>query len=303
MRVTVTGATGLIGRRLVARLRERGDEVTVLSRDPAAARARLGVEAVGWDPLAGPAPAAALAGRYGVVHLAGEPVAQRWTAPARERIRASREDGTRHLVAGIAAAAPRPRTLVSASGAGYYGARGDEPLDEQAPPGDDFLARVCVGWERAARAAEDHGVRVTVLRTGVVLDPAGGALAKMLPPFRLGLGGPVAGGRQWLPWIHADDLVALYLAALAGGDKWAGPINAVAPEAVTNATFSAALGRALRRPAVVPVPRLALRLRYGDMERIVTTGQRLVPARAQALGFAFGHPRLEPALRDALGGA
>lgn len=300
MHVTITGATGLIGRRLVARLRERGDEVTVLSRDPGAAGARLGVAAVGWDPLAEPAPADALAGRDGVVHLAGEPVAQRWTAAARERIRASREVGTRNLVAGLAAAQPRPRVLVSASGAGYYGAHGDEPLDEQAPPGDDFLARVCVGWEAAATAAQDHGARVAVLRTGVVLDPTGGALAKMLPPFRLGVGGPVAGGRQWLPWIHADDLVGLYLAALDGGDGWRGPINAVAPDQVTNARFSKALGRALRRPAVAPVPRLALKLLYGDMERIVTTGQRLVPRRARELGYAFRHPELDDALRDAL---
>lgn len=301
MRVTVTGATGLIGSRLVERLRARGDLVTVLSRNPEAARVRLGaVEAVGWDPLAGPAPAAALAGRDAVVHLAGEPVAQRWDAEAKRRIRASRETGTANLVAGLSAADPRPRVLASASAVGYYGPRGDEPIDEQTTPGDDFLARVCVAWEHAALAAQDLGVRVTRVRTGVVLDPGGGALAKMLGPFKLGAGGPVAGGRQWMPWIHADDLAGLYLAALDGDDAWAGPLNACAPSPVTNADFSKALGRALHRPAVAPVPALAIKLLYGEMATIVTTGQRAVPRRALALGHAFEHPELDAALRAAL---
>jgi uncharacterized protein len=301
MRVTVTGATGLIGERLVERLRARGDEVTVLSRNPEGARARIGgVEAVGWDPSSGAAPAQALSGRDAVVHLAGEPVAQRWSDEAREKILASREVGTANLVAGIAAAQPRPRVLVSASAVGYYGPRGDEPVDEETPPGDDFLARVCVAWERAARAAQDAGVRVTTIRTGVVLDPHGGALAKMLTPFKLGVGGPVAGGRQWMPWVHVDDLVGVYVAALDGGDAWAGAINACAPAPVTNAEFSKALVRALHRPAVFPVPRVALKLLYGDMEQIVTTGQRVLPRRALALHHAFEHPALDEALRAAL---
>jgi uncharacterized protein (TIGR01777 family) len=299
MRVTLTGATGLIGARLVRALVERGDAVTVLSRDPGRAHARLGVDAVAWDPLDGPAPASALAGRDAVVHLAGEPVAQRWSAAAKERIRASRAAGTANLLAGLRAADPRPAALVSASAVGYYGARGDEQVDESTPPGTGFLADVCVAWEQAARAAETLGVRVAILRTGVVLDPDGGALAQMLPPFRLGVGGPVAGGRQYLPWIHADDLAGLYLAALDGAD-WSGPFNATAPTPVTNADFAKALGRALQRPAIAPVPRLALKLRYGEMEQIVTTGQRAVPSRALALGHAFAHPRLDEALRSAL---
>jgi uncharacterized protein (TIGR01777 family) len=303
MRVTVTGATGLIGARLVERLKARGDEVTVLSRNPGKASTKLGVAAVGWDPDRGPAPAEALAGRDGVVHLAGEPVAQRWSDEARERIRSSREVGTANLVAGLRSADPRPRVLVCASAVGYYGPHGDEPVDEDTPPGDDFLARVCVAWEHAALAAQDLGVRVTRVRTGVVLDPDGGALAKMLPPFKLGVGGPVAGGRQWMPWIHADDLVGLYVAALDGGDDWAGAVNGSAPAPATNAELSKALGRALHRPAVAPVPRLALKLLYGDMEQIVTTGQRAVPRRALALGHAFAHPELDEALRSALGGA
>jgi hypothetical protein len=193
MRITVTGATGLIGPRLVAALLGRGDEVTVLSRSPPKAREALpGVTAIEWDAVS-PAPAEALSGRDGVIHLAGEPVAQRWSAKAKERIRRSREEGTRALVAGIAQADPRPRVLVSSSAVGYYGPHGDERLTEHEPPQDDFLAQVCVSWEREARAAEQHGVRVVTVRTGVVLDRDGGALSKMLPPFKLGVGGPVAG--------------------------------------------------------------------------------------------------------------
>ena len=301
MRVTVTGATGLVGTRLVAALARRGDEVTVLSREPARARERLGsgIQAERWDPLHEPAPASALAGRDGVIHLAGEPVAQRWSAAAKERIRTSRESGTANLVAGLRSAEPRPRVLASASAVGYYGPRGEEEVPESTPPGEGFLADVCVAWERAAQAASELGVRVAVVRTGVVLDPAGGALAKMLPPFRAGAGGPVAGGKQWMPWIHADDLVSLYLAALDRAE-WSGPLNGSAPQPVTNRDFSKALGRALHRPAVAPVPRLALKALYGEMEQIVTTGQRAVPIRPLALGFAFAHPELDEALRSAL---
>jgi uncharacterized protein len=301
MRVTVTGATGLIGTRLVAALARRGDELTVLSRDPARARERLGsgIEAVAWDPLGEPAPASALSGRDGVIHLAGEPVAQRWSAAAKERIRMSRESGTANLVAGLRSADPRPRVLVSASAVGFYGAHGDEEVPESTAPGGDFLAEVCVAWERAAEAAGELGVRVAIVRTGIVLDPDGGALAKMLPPFRAGIGGPVAGGKQWMPWIHVDDLVGLYLAAL-DRESWSGPLNGSAPQPVTNKDFSKALGRALRRPALAPVPRLALRALYGEMEQIVTTGQRAVPQRPLALGHAYAHPDLDEALRSAL---
>jgi len=302
MRVTVTGATGLIGTRIVAALARRGDEVTVLSRDPRRARERLGsgIEAVAWDPLGEPAPTEALAGRDGVIHLTGEPVAQRWSDAAKERIRTSREVGTANLVAGLRGAEPRPRALVSASAVGYYGARGDEEVPESTPAGDGFLAEVCVAWEQAAQAAAELGMRVAIVRTGIVLDAAGGALAKMLPPFKAGIGGPVAGGRQWMPWIHVDDLVGLYIAAL-DRDDWSGPINGSAPTPVTNKDFSKALGRALRRPALAPVPALALRALYGEMAEIVTTGQRAVPQRALALGHAYAHPELDEALRSALG--
>jgi uncharacterized protein (TIGR01777 family) len=301
MNVTLTGATGLIGTGIVRALQARGDAVTVLSRDPDKARAALGdVDAHAWRPREEPAPAAALSGRDAVVHLAGESVAQRWTDDARRAIHDSRERGTRNLVAGLAAAEQRPGVLVSASGVNYYGPRGDEPLTEDAPPGDDFLARVCIAWEREAAAARELGLRVATLRTAVVLDQNGGALSKMLPFFRLGIGGPVAGGRQYLPWIHAEDIVGLYLAALDGAD-WVGAANACAPEPATNRDFSRALGRALHRPALAPVPGFAVRLLYGDMAEIVTAGQRTVPMRALEHGYAFRHTDLDEALRDALG--
>ena len=301
MNVTLTGATGHSGTGIVRALQARGDAVTVLSRDPGKARAVLGdVEAHAWRPQDEPAPAAALSGRDAVVHLAGASVAQRWTDDARRAIRDSRELGTRNLVAGLAAAEPRPGVLVSASGVNYYGPRGDEPLTEDAPAGDDFLAQVCIAWEREAAAARELGLRVATLRTAVVLDQNGGALSKMLPFFRLGIGGPVAGGRQYLPWIHAEDIVGLYLAALDGAE-WVGAANACAPEPATNRDFSRALGRALHRPAVAPVPGFAVRLLYGDMAEIVTEGQRTVPMRALERGYAFRHTDLGEALRDALG--
>ncbi|HUH82186.1 MAG TPA: TIGR01777 family oxidoreductase [Solirubrobacteraceae bacterium] len=298
--VTVTGATGLIGPRLVRRLQEQGAQLTVLSREPERVRSCLdGVEAVRWDPLAEAAPAQALSGRDAVVHMAGEPVAQRWSGHVRRAIRDSRVLGTGNLVQGLRACRAPPPVLLSSSAAGYYGARNEEPLDEDASPGRDFLAGVCVEWERAAASAGGLGIRVCMLRTGVVLDAAGGALAKMLPPFRLGIGGPVASGRQFISWIHLEDLVAVALAAL-GDERWSGPINGTAPAPVTNREFSKALGRVLHRPAALPVPSLALRVLYGEMAQIVTTGARIVPAKALVLGYEFLHPELEEALRSAL---
>jgi uncharacterized protein len=299
MKVTVTGATGLIGTRLVRTLLERRDEVTVLSRNPERAREALGVDAVGWDPTSGPAPVAALSGRDAVVNLAGESVGQRWTARAKKAIRESRVTGTRQLVAGLAGADPRPAALVSASACGIYGPRGDEPVDESASPGEDVLAAVARDWEQEANRAADLGVRVVTVRTGVALAPEGGALKQMLLPFRLGIGGPVAGGRQYFPWIHIDDLVSLYVAGL-DRDGWSGPFNAAAPQPVTNTQFSKALGRALRRPAVVPVPTFGLRLLFGEGAYVVATGQRAVPRRALEHGFTFRHPELDEALADLL---
>jgi uncharacterized protein len=303
--VTVTGATGLIGPGLLAALHERGAEVTVLTRDPERARERLGdVQAIAWDPLSEPAPAGALAGRDAVAHLAGAPVAQRWSESAKRAIRDSRVLGTRNLVAGLAATggangAGRPRTLISSSAIGYYGAHGEEPLDEDAPPGHDFLAEVCAEWETEAASAGALGVRAAQVRTGVVLDRDGGALAKMLPPFKLGVGGPVAGGRQYISWIHAEDVIGMMLAALED-ERWSGPVNATAPDPVSNRDFSKALGRVLGRPSLLPVPGLALRALYGQMAEIVTSGARVMPAKALVLGYQFAYPQLEPALRAAL---
>lgn len=303
MKVAVTGATGTIGSAMVAALVERGDQVVALSRDATRARQRLGagVETVAWpDPSSAPPPSERLEACDGVLHLAGEPLDQRWTDEAKRRIRDSRVAGTRNLVEALGRLDARPRVLVSQSGSGFYGARGDEPVDESEPPGrDDFVADVVAGWEREARRAEALGLRLVLARTGVVLSAGSGALAKMLPPFRLGVGGPVAGGRQGFPWIHIDDEVAA-LIFLLETEAAEGPVNVVAPEPATNAELSRALGRVLRRPAVVPVPALALRLLYGEMSHIVITGVRMVPRRLQELGHRFRWPELEPALRDAL---
>jgi uncharacterized protein len=296
VRVTVTGASGLIGASLLSALRERGEEATGLSRDP---RGRPGFDA--WDPLEEPAPVASLERRDAVVHLAGENIAQRWSAKAKQTIRESRVTGTEQLVRGLQACRPeeRPPVLVSASAIGYYGPHGDEPIDEDAPPGRDFLAQLCVAWEAQAQAAERLGMRVVTLRNGVVLDAGGGALGKMLRPFRLGMGGPLAGGGQYISWIDVDDVVGMTLAAISQ-ERWAGPVNATAPEPVTNRELSKALGRVLHRPAVLPVPGMALRLLYGEMSGIVTTGARVLPAKALVLGYEFRHSRLEEALRSAL---
>jgi uncharacterized protein (TIGR01777 family) len=299
MKVTLTGATGLIGSRLVRKLKERGDQVTVLSRSPERAAEQLGVEAVGWSAESEPAPADALAGRDAVVHLAGENVAQRWSDNAKRRIRSSRVDGTRNLVAGLRAAEPRPRALIASSAVGIYGDRGDERLEESASVSQGFLAEVCVAWERESDAAADLGLRVVKVRTGVVLDASGGALKTMMPPFKLGVGGPVAGGKQYIPWIHADDIAGMYLAAI-DNSEWTGAVNGSAPEPATNRDFSKALGRALHRPAVASVPALAIKLLYGEMAEVVTGGQRAVPARALELGYSFEHPELGEALSSAL---
>jgi uncharacterized protein (TIGR01777 family) len=289
-RITITGATGRLGTLLTEQLRARGDEVTILSRD--------GTRGVPYDPMHAPAPPAALAGRDAVVHLAGEDIAQRWNDATLKRIKDSRMIGTRNLVAGIAQADPRPKALVAASAVGYYGHRPD-PIDEEAPPGDDVLADICVAWEREADKAQELGLRVVKVRTGVVLDSHGGALAKMLLPFRLGVGGPVAGGRQPLPWIHYEDVVGIYVRAI-DDERWSGPVNATAPEAVSNKEFSRALGRALHRPAIAPVPGFAVKLLYGDMAKLVIEGQYARPRRTLDLGYEFRHPDLEEALHSAL---
>jgi uncharacterized protein (TIGR01777 family) len=296
MRALVTGATGFIGRRLVGKLARP----VVLSRDPEAAKRSLGdVEAHRWDPGAGPPPEAALDGVDTIFHLAGESVAGRWTAARKERIRSSRVVGTRNLVAAIAARTARPAVLVSGSAVGYYGSRGDDVIDESAPAGSDFLANVCVAWERESAAARALGLRVVNPRVGVVLGEGGGALARMLAPFRLGLGGRLGDGRQWMPWVHIDDLVGLLLHA-AATSAIDGPMNAVAPTPVTNRAFTRTLASVLGRPAFLPAPSFVLKAALGEFAGALLGSLRAVPQVAERTGYRFRFPELEPALRDLL---
>jgi hypothetical protein len=280
--------------------------VTALSRDAARARGAFpdeSAELAEWpEPKSAAPPLDALRGRDAVVNLLGEPIAQRWTDRAKREIRESRVLPTRNLVDALSRldAPERPRVLVSASGANWYAPRGDERVDESGAPGTDFLAAVTAGWEQEALKAEALGMRVAVHRTGMVLSESGGALARMLLPFKLGVGGPVAGGRQYVPWVHVDD-VAGAIAFCIDTDGARGPVNLTAPEPVTNRELSKALGRVLRRPAVVPVPAAALRLLYGEMAMLVTEGARVVPGRLTALGYEFRRPELEDALREATG--
>jgi len=300
MKALVTGATGFVGPRLLRLL----DKPTVVTRDPDRARRSIGHlvgRIVRWDPMQGAVPAEAFEGVDAVFHLAGESVAaSRWTAKQKARIRDSRVIGTRHLVQGIAHAAHKPAVLVSASAVGYYGSRGDEELTESASPADDFLAEVCVAWEREAMAAEQQGVRVVTARTGIVLGSgAGGALAKMLTPFKLGAGGPLGNGRQWMPWVHVADLARLYVHA-ADTASIRGPMNAVAPHPVRNSEFTKVLARQLHRPAFMPAPYLGLRLVFGEFAQVLFASQRVIPRVALDTGFVFQYPDLASALREIL---
>ncbi|MBV9122228.1 MAG: TIGR01777 family oxidoreductase [Planctomycetes bacterium] len=306
MRVLVTGATGLIGNHLLPRLRERGDAVVVLTRRPAAARERLGTDCtiVEGDPTREGTWMDALADCDGVINLAGESVfGKRWNEEVKNLLRESRVQATANVVKALArnprTAEGQPRVLVNASAIGYYGPRGDEELIESSPPGNDFLAGVTTAWENAARPAEQHGLRTALVRIGIVLDPRGGALAQMVPPFKFGLGGPVASGKQWMSWIHYHDVVGILLLALDNAAA-VGPINGTAPQPVTNRDFARALGRTLHRPSFLPVPAFALKLRFGEVAEVLTTGQRVLPARAQSLGYRFQFPDLDGALRDLL---
>jgi len=299
MQALVTGATGFVGPRLLRLL----DRPVIVSRNPDRARHVVGHLAgriVRWDPQEGPPPPEAFDGIDVVFHLAGESVAEgRWTAAQKARIRDSRVLGTRHLVQGIAQAAHKPAVLVSASAVGFYGDRGDEELTESAAPADDFLARVCVEWEREALAAEASGVRVVTARTGIVLGAGGGALGKMLTPFKLGAGGPLGNGRQWMPWVHVADLARLYVHAADHG-QIRGPMNAVAPHPVSNSEFTKALGRQLHRPAFMPAPYIGLRLLFGEFAQVLFASQRVIPRVALDTGFTFQYPEIAAALREIL---
>lgn len=297
MRTFVTGASGLIGRRLVAALLARGDTVVSLSRKPA--EPRPGVEAVAGDPtVAGPW-LERLAGCDAVVHLAGEPiVGKRWNAERLARIRSSRVDSTKLIAEALAKGGPR--VFVSGSAVGYYGLNtGDAKITEDSPPGTDLLARMCVEWEAAADPARAAGVRVTHPRTGIVLDPAGGALPQMALPFKLFVGGRIGNGRQWVPWVHHADMTGLLLFML-DTPTLGGPVNAVGPNPVTNAEFSRVLAKVLNRPTLFPVPVFALRLLFGGVADVVAGGQRALPAKLLARGFRFRFEREAKALSDVL---
>lgn len=300
MKVAVTGATGLIGSALVPFLRSGGHEAAALRR------ARASREAAGggpsWDPDTGALSEGALDGVDAVVHLAGENIAGgRWTAARKARIRDSRVDGTRRLAQALAALPRPPRTLVAASAVGFYGDRGDENLDESSAPGDGFLPDVCQAWEAAAAPAREAGIRVVHLRIGIVMTPAGGALAQMLFPFRMGVGGVIGSGRQYMSWVALDDVLGGILHALCT-DGLSGPVNMVAPNPVSNAEFTKTLGRVLRRPTILPLPAFGARLAFGEMaDALLLGGARVHPTRLGDGGFAFGHPHLEDALRHVLG--
>ena len=298
MTIVLAGGSGFLGRKLAARLQHDRHRVVTLTRRP-----RHDNESdVAWHPDGS---AGSLAGHLdgvdAVVNLAGEGIAdRRWSAARKTALRDSRLLATRTLVRAMATCQTPPRVLVSASGVGYYGPRGDEPVTESTPPGTDFLARLCVEWEEEARAAEGPATRVAMVRTGLVLDARGGALPRMLPPFRLGLGATIGSGRQVMPWIHVADWVSMVL-WLIQSDRGAGAFNATAPQPVTNRDFTHTLGRVLRRPAVLRAPAFVMKLALGEMSYLLITGQRALPARAEELGFKFSFRALEPALQDILG--
>ena len=299
MKILVTGATGFIGKALCKSLAADGHEFVVLSRRPESVAVVPGAKVFGWNPEAETPPAECWAGVEAVIHLAGEPVAaKRWTEEQKRRIRDSRVIGTRNLVLGMKAAAAPPKVFISSSAVGFYGNRGDEQVDERSAPGIGFFPDVCTAWEREAEQAKELGTRVVLARIGVVLGD-GGMLEKILLPFRLGVGGILGSGRQWFPWIHLDDMVGILRHALYG-EHVSGAINGVAPNPATNAEFTKALGAALHRPTIFPVPEFALRIVMGEMANAALDSQRVYPSVALETGYKFQFPNLQPALESFL---
>jgi uncharacterized protein (TIGR01777 family) len=306
MRIFVMGGTGLVGSRLIQRLVARNDKVVLMTRRPDAAREKWGSQCtiVTGDPMQSGPWMDAVPDCEAVVNLVGENIfARRWRADFKELLRASRVNSTRHVAEAVKknprTPTGQPRVLVNASAIGYYGMHGDEELTESSPPGDDFLARLCVEWENATRPAIESGVRVALVRVGVVLDKEGGALKQMLRPFKMFVGGPAGSGKQYLSWIHHEDLIGILLLCLDNAQA-AGPFNGTAPQPVTNRKFSNALGRALHRPSFMKTPRFMLRLALGEVANVITAGQRVLPKRAMELGYVFKFPEIDGALRDVL---
>ncbi|MFT0799750.1 TIGR01777 family oxidoreductase [Synechococcus sp. R5-12] len=303
MRIVITGGSGFIGRRLVARLLEQGDQVLVLTRRLEQARRILGespnLKLLPYDPYQPQAWAAALEGYEGIVNLAGEPLASsRWTETKKKEIRRSRVETTQALVQALASLNQKPQVMISSSAVGYYGSHpAGEPLTETDPPAQDFLAEVCQAWEAAARSAEELGIRLAILRTGIVLGPDGGALGQMLAPFQFFIGGTIGSGKQWLSWIHREDWVSLVCFLLEQGS---GVFNATAPNPVQMEEFCRTLGQVLGRPSWLPVPELALELLLGEAAQVVLTGQKVIPQAALQMGFTFQYPQLKEALRQIL---
>jgi uncharacterized protein len=297
LNITISGASGLVGRRLLKVLAKDGHSLTALSRH-AGTNLPPGVRLAVWDAAKGEPPADGLREADAVIQLAGAPVAQRWNAQVKQDIRESRVTGTRHLVEALGKLSRKPQVLICASATGYYGSRGDEVLAESAAPGSDFLAEVCVAWEKEAQAAEALGMRVVRVRIGIVLDARGGALQKMLPPFKMGVGGKLGSGKHWMSWIHLDDLAGLFQFALA--KPVSGAFNGVAPNPVTNSDFTKSLAAAVHRPAIFPVPGFALSLLFGEMSGMLLGSQRVAPMAAESAGFKFRFPELAGALADVL---
>jgi uncharacterized protein (TIGR01777 family) len=300
MRIVISGASGLIGQCLTSHLSNKGHRVdSLVRRDP-----EPDGHEIRWDPRHYQIDADALSGADVVIHLAGENIAAgRWTAERKEKIRRSRVEGTRFLCETLSKLASPPRLLIGASAVGYYGHRGDEPVDEHSPPGAGFLPRVCRQWEEATQPAQQADIRVVNMRIGVVLSSEGGALAKMLTPFKAGMGGPVGNGKQYMSWIAIDDLTRC-VEHLIGRDAISGPVNAVSPNPVTNATFASTLGRVLHRPTLVPLPALAVKTLFGEMgQALLLEGARVLPKKLIDDGFEFNYTNLECALRHELGRA
>jgi uncharacterized protein len=302
MRVLVTGASGRIGKALCDELLKRGDEVVGLTRSPdKAGEAQPQVTWHAWEPTLERPTEAAFEGVDGVVNLVGEKINQRWSGDAKRKIMDSRRVGTHNLVGTIDGLATKPKVLVNQSAVGYYGDRGDEVLDESSTPGTGFDSNVCVEWEKAAHEVDAAGVRLAIVRTGQVMEAGGGILGELLLPFKLGLGGPLAGGKQWLPWIHLSDEIGILMWAL-DNETVTGAVNATAPNPVTNKDWSKALGKALGRPAVLPIPGLAVEVRFGrEFGKVAQGGQRVLPRRTEELGYGFMYPEIDGALRDLVG--